>query len=74
MSQRKLDIMQLQADLWAVELLIKFEENQQGERVNYANSRGSGRRIYTAADGQERVYPDEEAAQEETTLAEAEEA
>ena len=39
MNQRTLDILQLEAELWAVRIQMQFQDNMLGERKNYAKER-----------------------------------
>lgn len=67
MNQRTLDILQLEAELWAVRIQMQFEENMLGERKNYATRR-------TTLQGEAEGRGEEAASSTEagTTLPEAE--
>ena len=69
MSQRKLDILQIQAEQWARGLVEKFISDMLGERENYALERRSRKGIHTPENGQVGVQAEEEEAEEETFTA-----
>ena len=62
MNQRKLDILQIQAEQWARGLVEKFMSNMLGERENYALERRSRKGLHPPENGQVGVQAEEEEA------------